>query len=412
MGPPVVIRHEPNRHVCASRLPVVYGASTRVLAFCCAHRLSNRGCTAPAICKGIRLTIAPRFKVVKSIYVKVLEEKTYYSPRVPPVPVASLSLRDLEYAVAVARERNFGRAAEYCGVSQPTLSEQVRKLESILGFALFERTKRSVKPTVRGEAILQHAQALLGSARRLLEEARQSSEPLSGELRLGVIATLGPYYMPSVIALGRRQFPRVALRLREATTDELLAALRNGELDAIFVALPVPMDGLVAEPLFFEPFRLACPSDHELARRQDVGVRDLKRGPLLLMEDGHCLRDQTLSLCNPLTLPNQSRYASSLEMLRHMIAAGEGISVITLLAAAEHTSMQGMIAYRELDDARAGRKIALVWRATETRASDLHAIAAFLRETLPAGVGLLENEFVSAAAHGGRRSRGMSAQFK
>ncbi len=192
--------------------------------------------------------------------------------------------------------------------------------------------------------------------------------------------------MPSVIALGRRQFPRLALRLREATTDELLVALRNGELDGIFVALPVPLGGLVVEPLFFEPFRFACSSDHELARRQYVGVRDLKRGPLLLMEDGHCLRDQTLSLCNPRTLPQQSRYASSLEMLRHMIAAGEGISVIPLLAAAEHTSMHGMIAYRELDETAAGSTIAFVGRATETRANDLRAIAALLRESLPAGV--------------------------
>jgi LysR family hydrogen peroxide-inducible transcriptional activator len=303
-----------------------------------------------------------------------------------PVTVSSLSLRDLEYAVAVARERHFGRAAEYCGVSQPTLSEQVRKLESVLGFALFERTTRSIEPTVRGEAVLQQAEALLGDARRLLEDARRSSEPLTGELRLGVIATLGPYYMPSVIALGRRQFPRLALRLRESTTDELLVALRNGELDAILLALPVPLDGLVAEPLFFEPFRLACPSDHEFARRQHVGLRELRHGPLLLMEDGHCLRDQALSLCNPRPLPNQSRYASSLEMLRAMIAAGEGISVIPLLAAAEHTSMHGMIAYREIDEARAGRTIALVWRATETRADDLRAIAAFMRNELPAGV--------------------------
>ena len=162
-------------------------------------------------------------------------------------------------------------------------------------------------------------------------------------------------------------------------------------LPAILVALPVPLDGLVAEPLFFEPFRLACSSDHELAQRERVGVRELKRGPLLLMEDGHCLRDQALSLCNPRPLPNQSRYASSLEMLRHMIAAGEGISVIPLLAAAEHTSMQGLIAYRELDETGAGRSIALVWRATETRANDLRQIAAFMREGLPAGVRMLEH---------------------
>ncbi len=303
-----------------------------------------------------------------------------------PVSVSTLSLRDLEYTVAVARERHFGRAAESCGVSQPTLSEQVRKLEAILGFALFERTTRSIEPTVRGQAILAQAEALLGSARQLLEDARRSSEPLSGELRLGVIATLGPYYMPSVIALGRRQFPRLALRLREGLTDDLLLALRNGELDAALVALPVPLDGLVAEPLFFEPFRLACPSDHELAQRREVGLRDLKRGPLLLMEDGHCLRDQALSLCNPRPLPHQTRYASSLEMLRAMIAAGEGISVIPLLAAGEHTSMHGMIAYRELDDARAGRTIALVRRATETRVDDLRHVADFMREELPAGL--------------------------
>ncbi len=305
-----------------------------------------------------------------------------------PLAVSSLSLRDLEYAVAVARERNFGRAAESCGVSQAALSEQVRKLESILGVPLFERTTRKVEPTVRGETILRQAEALLADARRMLEDARRSAEPLSGELRLGVIATLGPYYMPSVIALGRKRFPRLALRLLESTTDDLLASLRRGNLDAVLIALPVPLDGLVAERLFFEPFRLACPSDHDLARQHDVSLHDLASGPLLLMEDGHCLRDQTLSLCDSRTLSNQSRYASSLEMLRHMIAAGEGISVIPLLAAAEHTTMQGMIAYRELGEAHAGRTIALVWRATETRADDLREIAACMREGLPTGVRL------------------------
>ena len=305
-----------------------------------------------------------------------------------PISVSSLSLRDLEYAVAVARERNFGRAAESCGVSQAALSEQVRKLESILGVPLFERTTRKVEPTVRGEVILLQAEGLLADARRMLEDARRSSEPLSGELRLGVIATLGPYYMPSVIALGRNRFPRLGLRLLESTTDELLAALRRGNLDAILVALPVPLDGLVAERLFFEPFRLACPSDHELARRHHVGIGDLATGPLLLMEDGHCLRDQTLSLCDSRHISNHTRYASSLEMLRHMIAAGEGISIIPHLAAAEHTTMQGMITYRELGDAHAGRTIALVWRATETRAKDLADVAAFMREELPLGVRL------------------------
>ncbi len=318
--------------------------------------------------------------------------------RMPSIPISSLSLRDLEYVVAVARERHFGRASESCGISQATLSEQVSKLESILGVKLFERTKRMVEPTVRGAAIVQQAKSLLGDARRLLDDACRSAEPLSGELRLGAIATLGPYYLPSVIGLGRRQFPRLALRLREATTDDLLVALRLGELDAILVALPVPMDGLVAEPLFFEPFRCACPSDHDLARREQIRLRDLKREQLLLMGDGHCLRDQALSLCKQSPLPNQSRYASSLEMLRHMIAAGEGISLIPLLAAGEHTAMHGMIAYRVLEDASAGRTIALVWRATETRAKDLRDIAAFMRADAPAGVRPLEPEELALPA--------------
>ena len=154
----------------------------------------------------------------------------------------------------------------------------------------------------------------------------------------------------------------------------------------MLVALPVPMDGLLAEPLFFEPFRLACPSDHELAAREHVGLADLKTGPVLLMEDGHCLRDQTLALCDTPRVPGGGRHASSLEMLRHMIAAGEGISVLPTLAAAEHTTMQGMIAYRELEDARAGRTIALVWRATETRADDLREMAGRMRAALPEGV--------------------------
>ena len=322
---------------------------------------------------------------VKSIYQEVLRGLSDKSERVSSVPVSSLSLRDLEYAVAVARELNFGRAAESCGITQSTLSEQIRKLESILGVALFERTKRKVLPTARGRAILEQAQSLLGNARHLLDEAQRGAAPLSGELRLGAIATLGPYYLPSVIALGRRKFPDLTLRLREGTTDELLVALRNAELDAILVALPVALDGLVAEPVFFEPFRCACPRDHALAMRERVRLRDLRRAPLLLLVDGHCLRDQALALCRQ-SLPNHSRYASSLEMLRHMIAVGEGVSLIPQLATGEHAAMKGMIVYRKIDDAQAGRTIALVWRKTETRERDLHQVAAFMRKDLPAGV--------------------------
>ena len=299
--------------------------------------------------------------------------------------VSSISLRDLEYAVAVAQERHFGRAAERCGVSQAALSEQIRKLESILGVVLFERTKRHVESTPRGIPLIARAATLLADARRLLDDAHRSAEPLTGELRLGVIATLGPYYLPTLLHKGRPRFPRLILRLYEGRTAELLANLRAGQLDAVLLALPVADDGLTTEPLFFEPFRLACPLDHQLATRAEVRLRDLTRGKLLLMEEGHCMRDQAIALCRVRRLDSYTRVASSLEMLRHMIAAGEGYSIVPLLAAQEYADMGGLIRFRDLTDADAGRRIGLVWRATETRAADLHAVAAFMREMLPAG---------------------------
>jgi LysR family hydrogen peroxide-inducible transcriptional activator len=298
-----------------------------------------------------------------------------------------LSLRDLEYAVAVGRERHFGRAAESCGVSQAALSEQVRKLEGVLGVTLFERTRRRVDPTPRGRVLLTQAEALLGQAGRLLDDARRSAEPLTGVLRLGVIATLGPYYLPSLLHGGRERFPHLVMRLRESQTDDLLALLRNGDLDAALLALPIALpDGLSVEPLFFEPFRLACPVDDPLATRSAVRLRDLPRERLLLMEEGHCMRDQAIELCNVHRLDPHTRFASSLEMLRHMIAAGEGYSVLPLMATSEQADMRGLIRFRDIVDADAGRRIGLVWRATETRVADLHSIAAYMRESVPAGV--------------------------
>jgi LysR family hydrogen peroxide-inducible transcriptional activator len=299
--------------------------------------------------------------------------------------VSSLSLRDLEYAVAVARERHFGRAAERCGVSQAALSEQLRKLEGVLGVTLFERTKRHVEPTARGITIIAQAETLLNDARRFLENAQRSAEPLTGELRLGVIATLGPYYLPTLLHKGRERFPRLVLHLTEGRTAELLARLRAGELDAVLLALPIPTDGVTVEPLFFEPFRLACPLDHPLALRETVRLRDLTRERLLLMEEGHCMRDQAIELCKVRRLDPHTRVASSLEMLRHMIAAGEGYSVLPFMATQRHADMGGLIRFRDLEDAAAGRRIGLVWRATETRAGDLRAVADFMKQTLPPG---------------------------
>jgi LysR family hydrogen peroxide-inducible transcriptional activator len=298
-----------------------------------------------------------------------------------PTSISGLSLRDLEYAVAVAREKHFGRAAESCSVSQAALSEAIRKLEALLGVTLFERTKRRVDVTPRGAPLLRQAEAVLADARRLMESARRSAEPLTGELRLGAISTLAPYYLPALIRGGRTRFPHLALRIREALTDELLDALRRGELDAALVALPVTDAAFVSEALFFEPFLLACPVDHPLATAKIPRLRDLPRRDLLLMEEGHCLRDQALSLCKIQRLDPHTRYASSLEMLRHMIAAGEGYSVLPQMAAHDRVNLSSLVSYRPLDDPEAGRTIGLVWRATETRAGDLRTIAAYLRDS-------------------------------
>ncbi|WBV44721.1 LysR substrate-binding domain-containing protein [Pseudoroseomonas cervicalis] len=302
---------------------------------------------------------------------------------VPPSTLAGLSLRDLEYAVTVAEMRHFGRAAERCGVSQPALSEQIRKLEALLGVALFERAARRVEVTPQGEALLAQARAVTRAARGLLDLAQQQAEPLSGPLRLGVIATLGPYYLPGVLRAVRDRFPRLVLRLQEGRTAALVAALEQGELDAALIALPAPTDSLAAAPLFFEPFLLACPQGHALLDQPALTLADLRGSDLLLLEEGHCLRDQALSLCAMPRGERDGRFATSLEMLRHMIAAGEGISLLPQLAAQGRSDLGGLVALRRLEDAEAGRRIGLVWRGTDPRRESFRALAGFLRETAP-----------------------------
>jgi LysR family hydrogen peroxide-inducible transcriptional activator len=299
--------------------------------------------------------------------------------------LAGLSLRDLEYAVAVADLQHFGRAAERCGVSQAGLSEQVRKLEVLLGTALFERTTRRIVVTPAGEALIGQAREVLGAARVLLEMARSQTDPLSGRLRVGVIATLGPYYLPGLLWEVRTRFPSLELRLQEGLTDPLVRALQTGALDLVLLAVPSPADGIVAEPLFFEPFRAIVPAGHRLAAKPRLGLGDLAGDGLLLLEEGHCLREQALSLCRLSRPDRDTRFATSLEMLRHMIAAGEGHSLVPLLAARERVELDGLVRVREIDDPDVGRTIGLAWRGSDPRAAAFREFAGFLRETAPVG---------------------------
>jgi LysR family hydrogen peroxide-inducible transcriptional activator len=299
--------------------------------------------------------------------------------------LAGLSLRDLEYAAAVDRLRHFGRAAAACNVSQAGLSEQVRKLEDLLGVRLFERGNRRVEPTAQGAVLLRQIERVLTEARGVLDLAQagaRSAGTLDGALRVGAIATVGPYYLPHLLRQVRAAFPALALQLTEGQTLPLLEALRRSELDAVLMALPVPGDGLVSAPLFFEPFLLVCPAGHPFARCAALGVEELDGADLMLLEEGHCLRDQALALCSG---GGHRRQATSLETLWHMIAAGEGVSLLPALSTAGRGGLSELVAVRPLMGAE-GRTVALVWRRTDPRGVQFEGLAGVLRGELPEGV--------------------------
>lgn len=297
--------------------------------------------------------------------------------------VAGLSLRDLEYVVAVADEHHFGRAAERCGVSQPALSAQIRKLEDGLRLALFERTSRRVLTTAAGERVARQARVVLGEAHRLIRIAEQDVEDrLSGRLALAAIQTLGPYLFPRVLRALREVFPEVALHLSEGRTADILDGLRDGRVDAALLSRPFDETGLTVAPLFEEPFLLACPSDHPLARRRDLDAAALAGPDLLLLDEGNCLRDQALAACGA---TNAGRHATSLETLRSMVAAGGGYTLLPWLAAQEIRDPDNLVVCRPFTPAEHGRTIVLASRASDPRAESIGLLAAFFSENAPDG---------------------------
>jgi LysR family hydrogen peroxide-inducible transcriptional activator len=292
--------------------------------------------------------------------------------------LAGVSLRDLEYLVAVDECRHFGRAAKRCGVSQPALSAQIRKLETWLGVTVFERLPGQVLVTERGAVVLERARAVIAEVQALVEAARAAGEPLAGPFRLGAIPTLGPYLLPHALRPLRERFPLLRLVLSEGRTAELLEALRAGALDAVLACLPQPDRALRAHPLLFEPFLLVHPPGHVPTWHGAARVED----ELILLEEGHCLRDQALALCAP-AVPRARRQATGLEMLRHMVAAGEGCSLMPALAARALGGIEGLVAYTPIDDAAAGREVGLLVRHTDPRGPHFVALAALLRGAAP-----------------------------
>jgi LysR family hydrogen peroxide-inducible transcriptional activator len=287
-----------------------------------------------------------------------------------------MNLRDLHYLVALAEHRHFGRAAEACFVSQPTLSTQIRKLEDELGVTLVERTPRKVLLTDVGREIAERARAVLTEVDQIKGIARRACDPEAGTLRLGIFPTLAPYLLPHVVPMLREAFPRLELLLVEEKTEVVLERLREGRLDAGILALPIHEDSMHTEFLFEEPFLLAVPESHPLARRKQLRLTDLANESLLLLEDGHCLRDQALDVCHLAGAGERTGFrATSLETLRQMVAANVGITLLPTLAVKPPVARVANVHLVEFHGHPPSRRIAMVWRKSSAMDSFLMRLA-------------------------------------
>lgn len=296
-----------------------------------------------------------------------------------------MNLRDLRYLVALDEHRHFGRAAAASFVSQPTLSTQIRKLEDELGVSLVERAPRRVMLTPIGRDIAERARKVLAEVDQMIQVARRSQDQEAGTVRLGVFPTLAPYLLPHVMPGLRRRFPRLELLLVEEKTDQILARLRDGRLDAGLLALPVHDDQLHVEPLFEEPFLLAVPQGHPMARRTWLRLRDLDDQHLLLLEEGHCLRDQALEVCRMSGADERDGFrATSLETLRQMVASGVGITLLPMLSVQPPVPVSPDLALLPFREDAPHRRIAMVWRRSSAMAGFLQLLADEFRTLPPA----------------------------
>ncbi len=290
--------------------------------------------------------------------------------------MADLKLKDLRYLVAVADTRHFGRAAERSFVSQPTLSAQLKKLEDYLGVQLIERAPKRVQLTAAGEEIVERARRILDASEEIVELARGHRDPLAGRIRLALLPTIGPYLLPNVAARLRKQLPRLELMLYEYQTDPMLEKLHSGEIDVGILALgSVSLDGLDSCELYREPFMVAMPAGHKLAQRSSIKVDDLSHETLLLLEDGHCLRDQALDICSSTDVNEKQDFrATSLETLRQMVAAGVGITLLPELAGRGAYGNARGVAIKPFAKPVPTRTIGAVWRKSSARREAILAL--------------------------------------
>lgn len=286
-----------------------------------------------------------------------------------------MNLRDLRYLVALADARHFGRAAEKSHVSQPTLSAQIRKLEEYLGVQLVERQPRKVALTDVGERVVERARRIVRDSDEMVELAKQSRDPLAGKLRVALIPTIGPYLLPTVSPRIRKAVPKLQLMLYEYQTGMLMDRLREGEIDLGILALGFETDEFESRVLYEEPFTVALPAAHPLAKKTSLKIEDLSGETLLLLEDGHCLRDQALDVCGRVDVrETQDFRATSLETLRQMVAAGLGITLLPELATEGPFASGRSVAVRPFQKPVPRRTVGAIWRKSSTRLPAIEAV--------------------------------------
>lgn len=310
-----------------------------------------------------------------------------------------MTLQELRYLVALADKGHFVRAAEACNVSQPTLSTQLKKLEDYLGVTLFERNKHRLQPTPVGEEIIALARTALNIGVQIREIARRGQDPMDGPLRLGVIPTLGPYLIPHLLPMIRANFPQLHLYLREDLTANLLERLRHGTLDALLLALPVRGEHLETFSLFREAFVVALPADHALARKARIVETEILDENVLLLEEGHCMREQALAICGAmLSEQREELKATSIETLRQMVAAGVGCTLLPALAAQPGVGSvsDGMVQIRPFAPPVPTRTIGLVWRHRYPREETVHRLAELILANLPPAVEAISGDAMPA----------------
>jgi len=288
-----------------------------------------------------------------------------------------MNIRDYQYLLAVAKHKHFGKAAQECYVSQPTLSTQLKKMEEQLGVQIFERGKKQVIITSIGQQIIDKAQELLNTHNQIKQTAKQFSDPLSGELKIGVFPTLAPYILPIITPQIKDNYPKLQLYIVEEKSDIILSKLKSGELDCILHALPLTAENLVIKHIFSEEFYLAVGPNHTLANIKSVTQKQLKGEQLLLLDDGHCLRDQALDVCNKVGATQEHSFkATSLETLRHMVAANTGITLIPQLAKKDNDGIK----YMSFTAPAPQRDIAFIWRKSDARQGLYNSLTQILKK--------------------------------